>query len=85
MLHTAPSRFSPYLEFALTVLVLGWIGALALDRIAQLQASAASAKAATKAAQTRSLVSLREASATLSPCLKAPSGASDSVVKPVCP
>lgn len=54
------------LEFALTVIVLGVIGAFALDRIAQLKVLADQARVQTVAAQQRSQAALREASCTIS-------------------
>ena len=49
------------LEFALTVIVLGVIGALALDRIAQVKLQAAQAQVQTTAAQQRAQAALHEA------------------------
>jgi hypothetical protein len=53
------------LEFALTVVVVGVIAALALGRIAELQVSAGDARAQTTSAQARSSTALTEASASL--------------------
>jgi len=49
------------LEFAITVVVLGVISALALERIARLQASANEVIAQTSAAQARSIAALVQA------------------------
>lgn len=56
-----PSRFVAYLEFGLTVAVLGVIGAFALEHLARLQAAADDASARTRAAQARSISALQQA------------------------
>ena len=53
------------LEFALTVIVLGVIGAFALAQIAELKGLADRARRQTVEAQQRSLAALREASCTI--------------------
>ena len=83
------------LEFALTVIVVGVIVAFALERIAQLQGSAQSARAETLAAQSRSTTALAQArcaasAATPGPIratLAPPTGADSRVDLPVtsCP
>ena len=85
------------LELALTVVVVGVIAALALERIAELQVSADGARAQTTAAQTRSTTALAQArqpvspsSAAAMPCLASPlptplAGAMSGAQSPSCP
>jgi hypothetical protein len=81
------------LEFALTVVALGVIAALALDHIAQLQVSARSAEHDTTAAQARSRAALAEARGAsaswpcpITPAQAAPSGTSPAADPPLsCP